>query len=64
VDKALFTEHEIGGQNRMRVWRESWPDGTFEVLTQEEFKTLKHFCERLRIPLLEHIEEQEENVLG
>lgn len=40
-----------------RVWLDSWPDGTFEVLSTEEFNTMEKVFKQFSIPVIEHQED-------
>jgi hypothetical protein len=46
-DWLRWTEHELGGENRVRVWTPAEEEhGVFHVLSQVDFLTLKRFSEQ------------------
>lgn len=43
--------------NCVRVWRNDWPNDTFEMLAKVTFERVKEICTLFSIPLIEQMED-------
>lgn len=50
--KIYWCEHEIGGENRIRIGRTDWPGDAFNIISAKEFETFRNIYQGLGFKLI------------